>query len=351
MKLMPALFIIGSLKTGTTSLWSQLVDSTDGHVVSGALTDKGDVSRKEKDFFGDPSMWRRGRRWYEKVWPRCPTAQTPRVAIDATPAYHVWHDAPKNMVTFFGAAPARHLRLVWMLRDPVAKFWSYFWELKAYGGEWDRVTFDAFVQPKLARTRECLALDAASPLWPPSMPPPFSNCAPHLDHGLYEPQMRRWLAYFEPSQFLLVSFAGYARRPAAVLRDVMLHTGLPASAAAKAATRVRSKTKNRNSKASGHGSLAPQHRKALEVLYYPFVDRFYALIQQHSMAVTPCEHQGTRFLDAVVDASNSSNSGGSGGGGGSGAPLGSVRNEKLVQVHMASALRRKAKGAASFLAG
>ena len=52
----------------------------------------------------------------------------------------------------------------------------------------------AQVEPKLARTRECLRADPKSPLWPPSMPPPFASCAPHLDHGLYEPQLRRWLA-------------------------------------------------------------------------------------------------------------------------------------------------------------
>ena len=74
---------------------------------------------KEKDFFGDPSMWRRGHHWYEKIWPACPAdAQMPRVAIDATPAYHVWYDAPKNMAAFFGPTLIPRLRFVWMLRDP-----------------------------------------------------------------------------------------------------------------------------------------------------------------------------------------------------------------------------------------
>ena len=35
----------------------------------------------------------------------------------------------------------------------------------------------------------------------------YAGCAPHLDHGLYEPQLRRWLEFFQPSQLLLVSFA------------------------------------------------------------------------------------------------------------------------------------------------
>ena len=133
-------------------------------------------------------MWRRGRGWYERIWPMCPRARITIVpttnnkvkhvvGIDATPAYHVWFDAPKNMATFFGGNLPK-LRLVWMMREPVSKFWSYFWELKAYGGEWDRVHFAPWTAPKLARTRECLRKDPHSPLWPPSLPPPFANCAP-----------------------------------------------------------------------------------------------------------------------------------------------------------------------------
>ena len=127
-----------------------------------------------------------------------------------------------------------------MLRDPIAKFWSYFWELKSYHGEWDKVQLGDWVAPKLARTRECLsASGGSSPLWPPSMPPPYQGCAPHLDHGLYEPQMRRWLEFFAPQQFLLVSFSGWSLRPASVVRDVMLHAGISATVASAAASRVR----------------------------------------------------------------------------------------------------------------
>ena len=331
-RLLPSLFIIGSVKAGTTSLWSHLVDATGGAILPGELTDKGDISRKEKDFFGDPSMWRRGRHFYDRIWPRCPLRNSaPSIAIDATPAYHVWHDAPKNMVTYFGVAPSRHLRFVWMMRDPVDKFWSYFWELKSYNGRMSSMDFGAFLEPKLARVRECQSLDPSTPLWPPSLPPPFANCAPHLDHGLYEPQMRRWLTYFEPSQFLLVSFAGYARRPAVVLRDVLRHAGMPSAITAEAVARVRGKGK-KNSKACGRGHLLPRHRDALVELYRPFTERLYSLIHVHEIAVTPCDHQGSRFLDHDgsshrSDEKNCSNSGPSAtelkksGGGGTGSRI------------------------------
>ena len=311
-RILPALFIIGSLKTGTTSLWSQLVDNAANHITPGSLTDKGDVSRKEKDFFGDPTMWRRGRAWYERIWPPCPSLASAsagvRIGIDATPAYHVWHDAPKNMHSFYGAALAPRLRHVWMLRDPVAKFWSYFWELKAYRGEWDKVRFADWVAPKLARTRQCLAKDPHHPLWPPSMPP--LGCAPHLDHGLYEPQLRRWLEFFAPAQFLMVSFTGYARRPAAVVRDVLLHAGLPSTVSHAAAARLRG-TKNKNSKVLGRGRMPPRLRAELHALYDPMVERLYRLLADKRISVTPCEHQGSRFLDDpdFVNASMSSKPG------------------------------------------
>ena len=278
---------------------SHIVDGAANYVTPGALTDKGDVSKKEKDFFGDPTMWRRGRRWYEKIWPPCP-ATSPggtrplRVAVDATPAYHVWYDAPRNMAAFYGSQLSA-TRLVWMLRDPVAKFWSYFWELKAYDG-WQSVRFGPWTQPKLARTRECLKLNPDHQLWPPSMPPPFAGCAPHLDHGLYEPQLRRWLEFVTPPQLLLVSFNGYTRRPAAVVRDVLLHAGLPASAASAAAATTR-QVKNRNTRAGGHGKMPLRIREELHALYDPFVERLYRLIDSRGIKVSPCDHKGTRFLD------------------------------------------------------
>lgn len=243
-------------------------------------------------------MWRRGRGWYEKIWPTCPKADAQlKVAVDATPAYHVWHSAPQNMRIFFGDQTVR-LRVVWMLRDPVAKFWSYFWELKAYRGEWDRVHFATWTQPKLERTRQCLAKDPNHPLWPPSLPPPFSGCAPHLDHGMYEPQLRRWLEFFKPAQILLVSFAGYTRRPAAVVRDVLSHAGLPLGVAAAAAASTRtSANKLRNSRVLGHGKMPPRARADLHALYDPMVERLYRLIEEKAIAVSPCEHKGTRFLD------------------------------------------------------
>ncbi|EOD37327.1 hypothetical protein EMIHUDRAFT_460510 [Emiliania huxleyi CCMP1516] len=262
-RLLPSLLLIGSIKTGSTLLWGRLVDYSEGAIDTGRTTDKGYISKKEKDFFGDPAQWRRGRGWYERAWPKCPASGARTVVgIDATPAYHVWYDAPKNMAAFYGRALGQ-LRLVWMLRDPVAKYWSYFWELKSYGGDWDRVTFDAFTAPKLNRSRDC---------------------APHLDHGLYHPQLQRWLEYFQPAQLLLV------QRPAAVVRDVVLHAGLRRAQAERIAASAVSRRvakEKQNSKASGHGRMPPAWRREVAALYAPFLDRFYSLVGEAGVPVSP----------------------------------------------------------------
>jgi len=221
------------------------------------------------------------------------------VAIDATPAYHVWYDAPMNMQAFFGNRSPQ-IRLLWVMREPIEKFWSYFWELKSYGGNWDTVAFPAWVAPKLAAAHACLAKDADSPLWPPSLPPPFTNCAPHLDHGLYYPQLRRWLEFFSPSQLLVISFAGFTSQPTQVVRDVILHAGLPESVAHATAERVAAapvKKSKHNSRARGRGHMPRRIWRELHALYSPFVEKLYKLMDETSMKISPCEKQGTRFLD------------------------------------------------------
>jgi hypothetical protein len=90
---------------------------------------------------------------------------------------------------------------------------------------------------------------------------------------------------------------------------------MPSAITAEAVARVRGKGKQ-NSKACGRGDLLPRYRDALVQLYRPFTERLYSLIQVHEIAVTPCDHQGSRFLNHdgsshvhMSDEKNCSNSG------------------------------------------
>jgi hypothetical protein len=64
-------------------------------------------------------------------------------------------------------------------------------------------------------------------------------------------------------------------------------------------------SKGRNSKASGRGAMSTALRAELHALYRPFVERFYSLVEARAIRVSPCEAQGTRFLDANASAPGS----------------------------------------------
>ena len=76
--------------------------------------------------------------------------------------------------------------------------------------------------------------------------------------------------------------------------------------------------KNQNSKAAGHGRMPTRWKAALHELYDPFVERLYQLIERHAIAVTPCDHMYTRFLDDPEQLANATTTRrGAGGGDGS----------------------------------
>ena len=90
------------------------------------------------------------------------------------------------------------------------------------------------------------------------------------------------------------------QRPAAVVRDVVLHAGLRRAQAERIAASSVSRRvakEKQNSKASGHGRMPPAWRREVAALYAPFLDRFYSLVGEAGVPVSPCEERGTRFLD------------------------------------------------------
>eukprot|EP00327_Prymnesium_parvum_P007657 CAMPEP_0182809296 /NCGR_PEP_ID=MMETSP0006_2-20121128/7107_1 /TAXON_ID=97485 /ORGANISM="Prymnesium parvum, Strain Texoma1" /LENGTH=250 /DNA_ID=CAMNT_0024935069 /DNA_START=234 /DNA_END=987 /DNA_ORIENTATION=- len=124
-----------------------------------------------------------------------------------------------------------------------------------------------------------------------------------LDHGLYHPQLVRWLQFFHPSQLLIISFAGFISQPSEVFHDVLIHAGLPRTEAKGAVERLQQapatahRKKMENSRAKGHGRMAAKSRAQLHEFYAPFIERLYGLLNDKHISVSPCREMGTRFLD------------------------------------------------------
>ena len=86
---------------------------------------------------------------------------------------------------------------------------------------------------------------------------------------------------------------------------MLLHAGVGAPLADRAAARVAPpRADQRNARATGARRPRRWHDQLL-ALYSPFVERLYAVIAARAIAVTPCDHRGTRFLDTPPPANAS----------------------------------------------
>lgn len=118
MSRLPNLIIIGSMKSGTTSLHSYL----DLH------PDIGMSSPKELDFFVEEHNWCKGVEWYANHFPG-----NTKVAGESTPYYtqaHRFQGVPPRMKNLLP-----DVRLIYILRDPVARVQSHYEQLRFLGWE------------------------------------------------------------------------------------------------------------------------------------------------------------------------------------------------------------------------
>jgi hypothetical protein len=103
-------FIIGSMKSGTTTLFEHL--SRHPAVCPSRI--------KEPNFFSDDDRWKRGLDWYRELFDWDPAAH--RWALEASTAY-TKHPEVSNPAERIAALPGRK-RLIYLMRDPVERIAS-----------------------------------------------------------------------------------------------------------------------------------------------------------------------------------------------------------------------------------
>ena len=116
---LPNFIVIGAPKAGTTSLHAYLRSHPDVFM----------PERKELDFFVTEYNWKRGQRWYEQWFSSAPESM---IAIgEASPRY--------AMCTAHGGVPERmaqvvpDAKLIYVVRDPVARMLSHYRQMVGYG--------------------------------------------------------------------------------------------------------------------------------------------------------------------------------------------------------------------------
>ena len=215
--MVPSFAIIGAQRAGTTSLFDDLLRHPDVSGPSGGEPDSR-WPEKEVDFFSN--RFYEGLDWYRAFFPTVVSRERARkrggdlVAGEATP-YYLFHPAAAERM----AVTLPDVRLIALLRDPIARAYSHYQLVHRIGGE--KLSFEdalAAEGERLAGEADRLRSD------PRYLSRPFRRHS-YFTRGLYADQLERWFAHFPRGQFLVLFAEDYFARPGDVYDEGVAFIG------------------------------------------------------------------------------------------------------------------------------
>lgn len=175
---LPDFFILGAAKAGTTSLF----DLLNGHAeINMSIV-------KEPMFFSRDDYYQRGLDWYSKTF-FSPSAEN-ILCGEATPHYLYWAD--KVAPRIYEYAAQKQIKFIVILRDPVFRAYSWYWNMIKEGGE----TFN-FEEALAKETKRLQAREKA-------LRADGSMMYGYKKGSMYARQIQDYLKYFPHKQFIFL---------------------------------------------------------------------------------------------------------------------------------------------------
>ena len=204
-RVLPNYIIIGVQKGGTSSLFRYLTRHP--NVLAGY--------KKEVKFFD--GNYQKGLDWYRFNFPLVSQMSDPQAQTgEASPSY-VFHPLVSQRIV--EALP--NIKLVLMLRDPVARAYSH------YQGnlrkDHEKVSFDEAIdqeENRLKGEREKIIADQRYPMYSYLV---YS----YLARGVYIDQVKNWFKSFPREQVLILKSEDFFKDPPKVFQRVLTFLGLP----------------------------------------------------------------------------------------------------------------------------
>lgn len=194
----PNLFILGAAKAGTTTLHDYLS-------VHPAIY----MSRvKEPQFFSHDDVYARGMDSYVDGY--FAEAGGYGVRGEATPHYLFYEKAAQRIAKDL---PADALRFIVMVRDPVARAYSLYWNMVAEGIE--ELTFDQALAAEDERRGDTAVQHAGA------------VSVQYVQSSLYARQIKTYLQYFHRDQFHIVILEEFKQAPEQGLREICRFLQVP----------------------------------------------------------------------------------------------------------------------------
>lgn len=193
-RVLPNFLIIGTKRGGTTSLMNWLSSHPE-------VLPLFPVAQQIKSpHYFDINFWR-GEDWYRSFYPtrRRLDRITERLghapALGEASPYYMFHPAVPARV----AQTAPEVKLIVLLRDPVKRAYSNYWERRGSGQE-DLETFEAAMDAEESR----LAGVTEEKLRDPRFYSADHDNHTYLARGRYLEQLERWFAHFDREQMLIL---------------------------------------------------------------------------------------------------------------------------------------------------
>jgi len=214
---MPDFLVIGTKRGGTTSLWRYLLQHP---AVLPMMPSAQDIKGTHYFYW----HYHRGARWYAGHFPttgyrRLTELRTgfPTLVGEASPYYLFDPRVPARVGSLLP-----DVKLVVLLRGPVAKAYSHYWERVDQGVE--PLSFEDALRAENDR----LAGEVERMLAEPHYYSRAHDWYSYRTRGMYLGQLQNWFGHFPRERLLLLRSEDFYRHPDRALTDVARFLGVPA---------------------------------------------------------------------------------------------------------------------------
>ncbi len=214
----PDFLVIGAKKAGTSSLMNWLLS----HPSVARLFPV--AERVKSPHYFDINYWR-GPMWYRSHFPTRAARQRQErrtgalsVTGEASP-YYLFHPAAPDRV----AAALPQVRVIVLLRDPVSRAYSNYWDRRAFGTE-DLATFEQAID---AEPQRLAGVDQHRLRTDPHYYSADHDHHTYLARGRYAEHLRRWIELVPGERLLVLRAEDVFRDPAETFATVQRFLRIP----------------------------------------------------------------------------------------------------------------------------
>ena len=195
----PNFIIIGTAKSGTTSLYSYL---TQHPQVLPAI---------KKEIYFWSRYFDKGIDWYLSHFPPIPE-ETKFLTGEATPTYiNSWH-TPERLFSFFPK-----IKLIVILRNPVDRAVShYYHEVRS---KMENKSLSEVISSQLERLQEIPESSLQEAYW--------NHISYYVSYGVYIEFLKKWMTIFPREQFLILNSKDFYQEPETTMKKVFTFLDLP----------------------------------------------------------------------------------------------------------------------------